>query len=247
MGVLVFDNTNRRAQATSLVAALSNCPTSAWTCAFLCKRNATGTDFDALGYLKSGAGNGVAELGLSFSDVNRLKADIPAGVPDGTIAALASTVTPYVVVVSRPAGAAQPLSYSYYVRSTTIWTHDGITGTLSNGTAATMLEFGAWQTTGDFHRGWIGLGAWWSSVLSDPQKQELTANWRTSDWYANTGGAPKALVQLNTLTPTDLMSNASTWTYTNLSLDAGETLDSFNFDGTGTVVPVGNRMRRWQY
>lgn len=234
MGALLFDSTDT-VKATGVATALANVPTAAWTCAFLVKRTAVGTDFDALGYLLSSTGNGVTEVGLSFRNDNKFMADIP-GTGATSVDALASTTETYIVVISRPAGTNQPQICSYYTKSTNTWVHHPSAGTVSNGTAATMLELGAWEHTADFMRGYIGLAGWWAVELTQAQKQELSANWRTSDWWNNTGGQPKALIQGNTATPTDLAGNATTWTYTGVTLDAGETLVSFNFDGTGAAA-----------
>ena len=58
----------------------------------------------------------------------------------------------------------------------------------------------------------------------------------------NAHGQPAFLTQLNTLTPTDLAGNASGIDVdTDLTLDSGETLDSWNFDGTGTAAGASQR------
>lgn len=315
MGVVQFNSTDR-AQASTLASALAN-TTGAKTVAALVKRDATGTDYDAVIYTKSGTSNGTTEWGLSFKDTNL--AFVDKGATTSTTAnTFTSTTAPIIIVAGRGAGAAQALSYSYYNRiseagksvtgvastdvftssthgyangdevwlssltggagltatryfiiaqatstfqlATTVggsavnfttdlsagtvtrtghWTHDGTVGTLSDGATATMLEIGAFETTGDFLRAHFGLGGFWASNLSQANREVLSLNWRTTDWYTNPAGAPVALIEGNTATPTDLIGNATNWAYTGLTLDGAETLLSFTFDGTGGSGDAG--------
>jgi hypothetical protein len=142
----------------------------------------------------------------------------------------------YIAVLKLPSGTGQAGIWSYYTRSNTTWVHDSATGSVDNQTAADQLEVGAWQND-DWFRGWIGLVAFWNVQLTQAQTIELSANWQTSDWYSNTGGTPVCCVELTSTSPTDLTGNATSWSNSGTTLDSGETLSSFNFNGAGGGAP----------
>lgn len=203
------------------------------------KRATVGVAYRAPGYLLSGTGNGVAEAGVSLSTGNRLHPDIGPG--EDTAAGnptFASTADTYVAVISKAAGTVAPI-VSRYVKSTVTWTHYTLTTTVADQIATTMIELGAWQN-GDYFDGWIGVAAFWEGAMSQTNKEALVTNWRTSDVWTSAHGQPAFLSELNVagLSAVDLAGNASSITVTGTSLDAAETLDSWNFDGTGATAPL---------
>lgn len=236
MGALQFNGTSDHVKWTTLAAALQNIPAGAYTLAWLMKRNSTGT-FDALGYLLSSTGNGVAEIGASITSVNELLDDNAAGARTNG-SNFNSTASPYLFVLSKAAGTATA-RLGWKLGSGGAWTHVDFNNTDGNHTAATMLEMGAWEATGDFLDGWLGVFAAWSGAMSDVNKEALDDNWRTSDLSNSAHGTPVCLIEFNVAGASlvDLIGNATALTATGTTLAAAETLNSWNFDGTGAAPP----------
>ena len=240
MGVLKGDGSNDRVKLATVSLSVANLPTDAYTLAWLTKRGSVGT-FDALGYLLSGTGNGTAELGLSFdSTASNLLIDNGSAAKTNT--SFTSTANPYLLVLSKATGTATP-RLGWKLSSSGVWTHEDLNNPDSNQTAATMLEFFAWQNN-DFFDGWIGLFGAWAGAMSDANKEKLDDNWRTSDWYntdavGHHGSKPVCLIQFNVAVASlvDLMGNVTGLVAESGSnyptLDAAETLNGWNFDGTG--------------
>jgi len=234
MGVLKFNGTSDRLKWTTLASALSTVSAGAYTSAYVFKRATVGGDFDALSYLLSGTGNGVAEAGASITTGNRLLND--AGGSEDTNASnplFNTTNAVYMAVVSKAAGNGAQI-YSQFVKSSSTWNHY-TSSALGDQTAATMLEIGAWQAANDFFRDWMGIVAYWSGEMTQANKQALATNWKTSDLWNSAHGQPVFLAQLNIAgaSVVDLAGNASALTATGTTLDSGETLSAWNFDGTG--------------
>lgn len=242
MGALRFQSASTSTlKWTSLASALSLVSDGAWTAAWLLKRNTNPVNFDALGYLLSGAGAGVVQAGCSIETTDGMVTDISSqpNSNTGSVAWTFTESTPVILVGAKATGTVRP-TYSKYVKASTTWTHDAPSGgaTLPNGIASTMLEIGAWEggdLLDDCH---IGVVAFWEGDMTNSQKQELATNWQTSDWWNNTLGTPMFLVELNVAgaSVTDLAGNASSLTVSGTSLDAAETLTSWNFNGTGAVA-----------
>jgi len=240
MGVLEFDGVNDSLKWSTLAATLANVGDGPWTLAVLLKRGGTGI-WGGVSYLLSGTGSGTAEAGMSFrgtADPNELTTDVGGG--GNSTSAFASTTSPYLFVLSKATGTVAP-RLAWKLGSGGAWTHENFDGTLANQIAATMLEIGAWQG-GDFFPGHMGVVTWWEGAMSDANKEALDNNWRTSDLWNSAHGQPAFLTQLNTSTPTDLAGNASDLAVNGTTLDAGETLDSWNFDGTGAAVPTAKKL-----
>jgi hypothetical protein len=185
----------------------------------------------------SSTGNGVAEAGASFRggsapDVDKLLLDTGNSWLSAT--QFANTANPYLFAISKAAGTATP-RLGWKLGSGGAWTHEDFGGTDNDQTTATMLEIGAWQNT-DFTNAYIGVVAWWSGAMSDLNKEALDDNWRTSDWYNSAHGTPVFLAELNVAgaSVVDLIGNASSITVTGTTLDGGETLNNWNFNGTGS-------------
>ena len=233
MGVLRFDGVNDRLKWTTLATALANVSDGAWTLAVVLKRAAT-LSFDGHCYLLSGTDNGTTEAGVSFSNIDLLIADISGVSGCVTVSSFTNTASPYMFVMSKTAGNVFP-RVGWKLGSGGAWTHEDFTvGTVPDQIAATMLEIGAWQT-GDPLNAWVGVVAWWEGAMSDANKELLDNNWRTSDLWTSAHGQPLFLAELNVAGASviDLAGNATVLTATETTLDAGETLDSWNFDGTG--------------
>ena len=234
MGCLDFDGVDDKLKWTTLAQALKDVSDGAWTLAILLKRDGTGT-FDAIAYLLSGSGVGTAEAGLSFDSTNKTLVDV-AGLGANGPTALASTTSPYLIVVSKGAGSVAP-RVGFKLGSGGAWTHENTDASVPDQIDATMLEIGAWEG-GDPFNGHIGVVAWWEGAMSDANKEALDNNWRTSDLWTSAHGTPVFLAELNVAgsSVVDLAGNASSLTATGTTLDAAETLDSWNFDGTGAAV-----------
>lgn len=211
----------------------------AWTFAAAIKRATDDLNFHALSYLLSGAGNGTVEAGVSLNSGDALLVDVPPLSAAGPT--ITGTTESYFVVTSKGAGTVAPV-YSRYVKSTTTWTHQTAADTVPDQIAATMLEIAAYQATGDFFDGWIAVAAWWEGAMSQTDKEALVSNWRTSDLWNSAHGQPKFLVELNVAGAgaSDLVGNASSLSATGTTLDAAETLSSWNFNGTGAGGPAAD-------
>jgi len=236
MGVLQFDGVDDRIRWTTLATALQNLPTGAYTLAVLFKRGTPTGTWDALSYLNSGSGSGSAEAGISISDVNTAFMDLNLSQSNPkTATTFTNTTSPYLWVLSKAAGASAP-RLGWKLGSGGAWTHENLDNSPADQSAATILGIGEWQA-GDIFEGWIGLVAWWSGAMSDANKEALDDNWRTSDWWASVHGQPVFLAELNVAgaSVVDLAGNASSLTVVGTTLDAAETLDNWNFDGTGAA------------
>jgi len=235
MGVLQFNGTSDHVRWTTLAAALQNVSDGAFTCAALVRGvgMTVGADFDAIAYLLSGTGNGVVEAGLSFDAADQLVCD------NGTTAPSSGTslvdATTYIVVTKKAAGTVR-VTYDWFPFGGA-WSHAAPGGgnTTPDQTAATMLEIGSWQNGSDLFDGYIGLVGFWEGDMTNLQTEALSTNWRTSDWWTHAFGQPKFLCELNVAgsSLTDLAGNASALTATGTTLDGAQTLNSWNFNGTG--------------
>lgn len=238
MGVLQFTASgSNRLKWTSLASALADVSDGAWTTAAVVRFSAADSDFDGITYLLSSTGDGVVEAGISLNSTEELLVDV-ASQPDAGTALSGSTV--YLVVAKKASGSVRP-TYDWKQGSAGSWTHAAPGGgsTLPDQIDATMLEVGAWQN-GDFFDGHIGLVGWWEGDMNNTQVEELGANWQTSDWWNHSFGQPAFLAEMNVAgaSVVDLAGNASSLSVTGTSLDAAQTLDSWNFDGTGAADPV---------
>lgn len=239
MSALLFDGTNDRVKWLSPSAGLASVPTGAYTILWLAKRGGTGT-FDALGYLLSGSGDGTVEVGASLdSTFSNLLIDNGSGAKANTF--FTNTSTPYLFVLSKASGVSLP-RLGWKLGSAGAWNHEDLTNTDGNNDTANALELGAWQN-GDFFTGFLGVFAAWTGAMTDPQKETLGTNWRTSDSYTFSGAGItlRSLIELNQV-PASLQDLASGVLQSGLVAESGsnypalaaETMDSWLFDGTGT-------------
>jgi hypothetical protein len=236
-GVLLFDGVDDVLKWSSLGTALANVSDGAWTLAALLKGVAITplSSSDAVSYLLSGSGAGTVEAGVSFEAADNLVVDVSGQPASGTALVDAQT---YIVVAKKAAGTVRP-TYDWINGPLGSWTHAAPAGgaALADQVAATMLEIGAWQG-GDPFDGYIGLVGWWEGAMSNAQTEALSSFWRTSDWWNHAFGQPKFLAELNVAggSVIDLAGNASSLVATGTTVDAGESLDAWNFDGYGGIA-----------
>lgn len=232
MAATLLDGVDDRWVWGTLTATLQGASSTAWTRLILCKRAATSiadAAFDAQGYLQSGA---TIRAGFSFDATDHVFMDY--GSNRATTATFTSSTDVLLLVLSKAAGTVTP-RIGVQVGSGGTMTHANLSGTQANTGSSTQLITGSWKGTADYFDGWIGLEAWWASALSDSDKAACGTNWRTSDVWNNAAGTPLFLCEHNVASGSwvDLASNASGLTVTGTTLDTGETLNSWNFDGTG--------------
>ncbi len=236
-GTLQFDGTDDRVRWTTLATALQNVSDGAWTMAVLFKRSTVSDDGvgEGLAYLLTSGG--AAQVGVSLRDAagtsNDSKPFIDVGSGPLGFQQLSSTTSPYLLVVHKASGTTTP-AYSWKLGSGGAWTHDVFDITLANGSAAGILEVGAWEAS-DFFAGWIGVVAFWEGQMSQTNREALDDNWQTSDWYNSAHGTPAVLIEFNVACTSlvDLIGNASSRSCTGTTLDSGETMNSWNYNGTG--------------
>jgi hypothetical protein len=236
MGVLLFDGVNDTIKSTSLGSGLSNLSAgNAATLLWLIKAPAGDADSDGLAYLLSGAGAGTAQFGASIDNTEDIFMDLSSA---RTVLGTFQTNV-YMLLISKPAGSPATCRLHWKQGAAGAWTHTNFSGTQAFTTAASMLEIGAWQGADIYGSGHQGLFAAWAANFSDANAEACDDNWRTSDLYNHAAGTPVSLIQLNTTTPTDIgSSGASSLTVNGTTLDAAETLDSWNFDGTGAAADI---------
>lgn len=244
MGVLKFTSgSSSQMKWTSLASALQNVPTGAWTVVMLLKRGATqaadAAAYDGINYLLAGTGAGTVQAGFSFKGA--ATTDTVAldglGTSPSSPSQFTSKASPYLLALSKTAGTTSP-RLSWKLGSGGAWTHEALSGTAGNGAAAAQMQLGTWQDS-DFGTTWMGVAAWYSGAMSDTDKAALDTNWQTSDLWNSAHGQPLFLAEMNVAAASvvDLASNASSLTPTGMTLDAGETLDGWNFDGIAAGPP----------
>jgi hypothetical protein len=234
VGVLRFDGADW-VRFSTVASALANTSDGAWTVAILLKQ-AVDSGFQAYTYLTS-AGP-ITEAGLSRNTSGLMLTDADSYSSTGLD--IAGTTETYIAVAAHAAGAA-PITYHLFSKSLGTWGTPIVGANFANQVACTGLEIGTFQGGGDLANAWIGLVGFWEGAMSTANVNTLDDNWRTSDWWANAHGQPTALIEMNVAAASlvDLVGNATNLSVTGTpTLDSGETLSSFNFDGTGFVPKV---------
>jgi hypothetical protein len=230
MSAWQFDGVDDFGYFSTLATALQNVPTAAHTIAWLGRRNETGVE---TGITSLATAGGTARLVIEMSPTNTLYFDCNGSTSGLTAPTDTNTV---IYVATRTAGAAQ--TPHAYIRDLTTGVTDvdaDWPGTSSDGTALASTDrvyVGCLTDTLAFGAEWCGLLGYWDVALSGAQVAELWANKRTSDWWTNSGGQPQFLAELTSASPVDLTGNSSFVSF-NGTVDAGETLENWNFDGTG--------------
>jgi hypothetical protein len=223
---------------TTLASPLANISLGGWTFATVWRPvwvDTTRNAYDALGYLLSGSGAGSTVAGCSIAPTEGYMIDV-AGNAGATSTPAATASAVYMSVITAAGGGGATTAY-HYVKSTNTWTTLNI-GNQANQLAATMLQIGSWQGS-DFLDAWVGVSAFWSGSMSQANANALSTNWRTSDLWQSAHGTPVFLAEQNVAgaSVVDLAGNASALTATGVTLDAAETLTSWNFNGAGTPAP----------
>lgn len=235
MGALLFDGVNDQLKWTTLASALANASDDGWSVAVLSKLSNLAS-FRGASYLHSGAGAGTATAGLGYSpSVSRPVTDVGSGIQYDYVWDTLQSV-PHFMCASRPSGAgAVECRLSVQLGEAGSVTHH-TSGTLANQAAAAQLQIGTWQDS-DPWEGHIGVVAWWVGQMSDANKEALTTNWRTSDLWNSAHGRPVFLAELNVAgaSVVDIAGNASNLAVVGTSLDSGETMDGWTFDGAGSA------------
>jgi hypothetical protein len=244
MGVLKFVQANPtpRLRFETVATSVGNLPTDAWTFAILAKRLGTGSS-DPFSYIVNN--DNIPWAGLSIDTNDNPNVDVGAG-SHATGSSLTSTTSPYLMVVSKTAGTTAP-TISWKLGSGGAWTDETHGTALPNmvagdGPPCEWLEIGAWAAEASGMNGWIGVVGIWSGAMSTANKKLLDDNWRTSDWWNSAHGHPVFLMELNVavVALVDLAANVSNQTSATLpTLDATETLDSWNFNGIGGKAGSG--------
>lgn len=236
MGVLRFDATPDWIRFQTLATPIANVSDGAFTIAVLLKQAVDGGTFQAYTYLCT-AGP-IVRQGLSRDSSGMLIND--AGDTNGTLD-IAGTTETYIAVVRKAAGSSL-CTYSLFSKGAGTWATEGNGSTsLADSVAATMIEIGTFQGGSDLANAWIGLLGYWEGDMTQANVQHLDDNWRTSDWWTNPHGQPKALIECNIAAASlvDLAGNASNVLVTGTpTLDGAETLSSWNFDGTGVSSQI---------
>lgn len=234
MGALRFDGVDDIISFSTLAQALKDVTDGAWTCCVVVKRANTGNTYQGMSVLRTAGAN---EAGISWmgsgggATQNSVYIDVNAvNTPTG----LTDTTNPYMLVVSKGAGTVTP-RLGRKLGSGGAWTHENFDGTLPDQIDATILEIGASTLSTEFLNGWLGVVAWWEGAMSDADKEALDNNWSTSDLYNSAHGTPVFLAEFNVAgsSVVDLAGNATGRAVTGTTLDAAETLNSWNFDGVG--------------
>lgn len=233
MGVVRFDGNDDQLRFNTVAAALANISTGAYTLAVVCRRATTGVWTSAHTMLNASSG---ALGSINVNPSNQLVNDLVGG-PGASTLLVDSTTETFILVVGKAAGTTTT-QYSVYRTGTGQWQHQNSTGTSADQVAMAIYQIGAW-TTGDFFNGWVGLVGSWAGNMSNTDRQALSANWRTSDWWNSVHARPVALIEGNKAAAemTDLAGNATNLVVTGTTFDTAETLASWNFDGTGVVSP----------
>lgn len=220
---------------TSLASALGDISDTAWTMACLHKISAFGS-WRGISYLHSG---GSSRAGLGYGEsVSAPVTDVLSGVQFNYTWNTLQSV-PHFMCVSKPEGSPAQLRLSVKLGAAGSVTHH-TSGTLNDVGTSDELQIGTWQAT-DYWAGHIGLVAYWAGAMSDADKEALTTNWRTSDLWNSAHGEPVFLAELNVAAASvvDLAGNASSLTVSGSpTLDSGEDMDSWDFDGTGVIEPA---------
>ena len=244
MGALKFDGIDDRVEWTTLAAALANVSDGAWTCAVLFRKDVL-KSWNGISYIENAART-TQEAGMSFNNDaggSQVQLDtLRGGNANTTTPAIFDSLTNvHIIAASKGAGTVVPRLGYVNLTAATAWAHAAFSTTVADAQAGAIMKIGDWVSS-DYHKGWIGLVGWWEGAMSDVQKESLSTNKKTSDWWTHAFGAPKFLCELNVAATAlvDLAGNASALATFGggPTLDSGEALAGWTFDGTGAAVPV---------
>lgn len=241
MGILQFNGSTDYLKWASLDAALSNLPTAAWTLLFGV-RHANMSNWQGYGYLLSGTGAGVSEVGLSKSKsaTEDLTCDRdPAHGSTFSWASLDPAVNQDTLFVASKAAGSATANASKKVGVSGSWSHGAATSPGGNASAADQLQLGIWQLSSiDALNGYLAVAAMWNVELTQAQRIACGATWKTSDiWNAHPTVRPLLLMECNV--PKTALTNLGssvidTPSSSGVTLASGQTFGGWNFDGYGS-------------
>lgn len=236
MGVLDFDGTDDGISFLSIDTSVADIPGDGWTFAALIKRDSLSGLFMPVLTLDDLSN---IYTSIAFNTSNVIYSDNHGATSAATShGAVTDTTNPLLIVMTKNSGTALPrLGFQAGSGGTMVFSNYDTT--ISNDSADSFIEIGHSPIWGEYFNGHIGLVAIWANIMSDANMTALGDNWRTSDWYNSAHGTPVFLSELN-------VAAGSVVDLTGLSgglsvagsptLDSGETLGSWNFDGIGSGV-----------
>jgi hypothetical protein len=233
-----LDGVDDRIRFVTLAPVLANVSDTAWTVASVFRR-ATLAQWDGVTYMLDAAGT-EEEAGFSVDDTNTIRCDgLRGGSADFNPGLITSTTNAYATVVSKATGTVPPRRGLQDLGANTSMLHVAGNTAIADGNPASMLAMGAWEGS-DLFDGWLGLVGWWQGDMTDADKELLTANRRTSDWWNHPFGQPKFLCELNISTPFDIAGNATGYTAFGGvgTIDNNETLGGWRMDGKGDEYTI---------
>lgn len=236
---------------TPISTSINNLPNGAGTLAALVRRDSLADGDDICGL------NNSTRTAFYMDLTSAVTTGFP-GLDDGTsLLAPASGATPagvtandfFILVGGWPSGIA---TVRFHISSTMgaaeSWTHVNSTGNKvadRAGPGATGKFSGAYNNSLGALNGDFALMAAWPGVrFADADAEALWISKKTSDWWNHPAGHPSLLVECNTLTPTDIGSDPSTFSTvgdaTLTGLDpTGWTFDGRGAGGAGDDPPIG--------
>lgn len=253
MGVLRLNNgaTNQDLRATALASVLQNLHYGAHIVGGLIKLSVDNSNWHAVAVLEDAVTAGQANIAIERDNSKKLVYSTEAQNSQSTTTVTGTTDTWFYCCRKPDGNAAGTISLANLTTAAAM-THE--TGSVVNepaaGRTSDRLVIGHYDNTSDAFVGWQGLffafdfGAG-GSLPNDTQIASLITNKRTSDIYNLGLGTLVCLVEFTTLTPTDLAGNATSWSASGSpTIDSGETLAGWNFNGTGGGSPTGPVLRR---
>jgi len=238
MSILVFDDVDNEVRFTPLSSALGNLMNGAGTIVALARLGGRG----GIVCIEDSAHVNI-NPGFSLDGASKLNEDdnVALSTASAVVGTTAAAAGNYQVVALDWAAGAASLSrfhWSTVLSGAQTFTHSAAAanngGTHAGPGTSGHLRIGTGTSEGAF-LGEIALVACWTTRFADGDYAALLAGDKTSDWWNHPLGNPITLIELNTLTPVDIGSAAST-----LSTLVGGTLTGadptgWTFDGRGAA------------
>ena len=227
MGVLQFDGIDDFVEWTTLSGTLQSLSAGAVTYVVVCRTAASGVAMSPFAMLTSTP---------SFTHyVSRDNSNLHSFTASQMTTAWPGSAI-YAIVASKASGSATPTWFTKNVGTNTVVANHTSSANPVSGTSSTQIEVGR-LLTGEFWSGHIGVIAAFNYAMTNTQKEECLANYKTSDLANHSGGPPLFLSELITSSPTDLMENASGFSNNGPTVDTGTTFSPWTFDALGNVDP----------
>jgi hypothetical protein len=228
----------QHATFTPISSALNNLQAGAGTIAALARKVTTANAaVDILGLMDAARGNWYHSLEYGATALND-----DDGIVFNILGGVTFTTDWYITVVTWASGTVTERSHYINQSSPAGWTHADASSGVNGGNRAGPGTIGHFEIgfTGDFSATDTNtalVAAWVGVALSDAQCTELIANNRTSDWWNCSAGQPTLLIECNTLTPTDIGANPSTFSSIG-SLTLAGSNPTWNFNGRAPAAPA---------